>query len=271
MKPNTILHTDLLDIIFENRNKDYGAYALRKSYNKRLQISLLGMLGVCFLLGVLFFSKKTGIVYRPPSTPSVKVSEVLTPKPPEPPEQHAVMPAIQTRRIRPDEMPPRIVDSININKRIATPIETLPSLPVGDTSSGGAISAAGGNGNGNAQPAGTGETKTEAKVNKNIPTYVAEVMPQYPGGLNALIEFLKKNLRAPENIEDGDVVSVKVRFVVNFDGKLEGFDVLQSGGTTFDNEVIRVLKKMPLWIPGKTNGENVSVYYIVPVKFTGEY
>jgi len=47
--------------------------------------------------------------------------------------------------------------------------------------------------------------------------------------------------------------------------------VIKSGGIAFDNEVVRVLKKMPLWIPGKSNGENVSVYYVVPVKFTIEF
>ena len=66
-------------------------------------------------------------------------------------------------------------------------------------------------------------------------------------------------------------MSVKIKFVVNYSGKLESFDVLKSGGMEFDNEVLRVLKKMPLWIPGKNNGENVSVYYVVPVKFASEF
>lgn len=47
--------------------------------------------------------------------------------------------------------------------------------------------------------------------------------------------------------------------------------MIKSGGITFDNEVLKVLKKMPLWIPGKSNGENVWVYYVVPVKFTSEF
>ena len=110
----------------------------------------------------------------------------------------------------------------------------------------------------------------ESKINEREPVYVAEIMPQYPGGIKALLDFLKKNLRSPEDIE-GEEVSVKVKFVVNYDGKPESFDVIKSGGIAFDNEVMRVLKKMPLWIPGKSNGENVSVYYVVPVKFTSEF
>ncbi len=57
----------------------------------------------------------------------------------------------------------------------------------------------------------------------------------------------------------------------NYNGKLEAFDVIKSGGTAFDEEVLRVLKKMPLWNPGRTNGENVAVYYIVRVKFSNRF
>lgn len=64
---------------------------------------------------------------------------------------------------------------------------------------------------------------------------------------------------------------MKVKFVVNFSGKLESFKVIESGGEVFDNEVLRVLQKMQPWIPGKNNGENVSVYYTVPVKFKSDF
>jgi protein TonB len=61
---------------------------------------------------------------------------------------------------------------------------------------------------------------------------------------------------------------VRVKFIVGYNGDLMGFNVLETGGEPFDNEVIRVLKKMPKWIPGKSNNETVSTYYIIPVKFT---
>ena len=96
-------------------------------------------------------------------------------------------------------------------------------------------------------------------------------MPQYPGGIKALLAYLKKNLHAPDAVEEGKQVSVKVKFVVNYDGKLESFKVIESGGEVFDNEVLRVLQKMPLWIPGRSNGENISVYYTVPVRFTSDF
>ena len=69
-------------------------------------------------------------------------------------------------------------------------------------------------------------------------------------------------------MEAGQVISVKIKFVVGFEGKLKSFEIIEDGGMIFNKEVIRVLKKMPDWIPGKSNGEAVSVYYTIPVKFT---
>ena len=59
-------------------------------------------------------------------------------------------------------------------------------------------------------------------------------------------------------------------FIVGYDGQLRGFEVTEDGGRLFNNEVIRVLKKMPAWNPGKNAGEDVSVYYSLPVKFMNQ-
>ena len=67
-------------------------------------------------------------------------------------------------------------------------------------------------------------------------------------------------------MEEGEEIGVKVKFIVSYNGDLIGFNVIETGGAPFDDEVMRVLKKMPKWIPGKASGENVSTYYIIPVK-----
>ncbi len=95
-------------------------------------------------------------------------------------------------------------------------------------------------------------------------------MPSFPGGTEALLNFLRRHLDNPEPMNSGESVTVKARFVVGYDGKLQGFRIIQDGGDVFNKEVMRVLKKMPDWVPGKAKGENVSVYYTIPVKFTGE-
>ncbi len=92
-------------------------------------------------------------------------------------------------------------------------------------------------------------------------------MPSYPGGIDALRKFLQRHLNNPKEMEEGEEVSVKVKFVVDYDGKLQSFVTVQDGGEEFNKEVVRVLKKMPNWVPGKTNGQNVSVYFTIPVKF----
>jgi len=99
------------------------------------------------------------------------------------------------------------------------------------------------------------------------PRQTAEIMPSFPGGMEALKKFLERNLTNPVSLNEGEMISVKVQFVVGFDGKLKSFTVLEDGGDEFNHEVIRVLKKMPDWIPGKSQGQNVSVYYTIPVKF----
>ena len=89
-------------------------------------------------------------------------------------------------------------------------------------------------------------------------------------GQVALKNFLERNLHNPKEMEEGEAVSVKINFVVGYDGKLQSFVTIEDGGEEFNKEVVRVLKKMPDWIPGKSKGQNVSVYYTIPVKFIAE-
>ena len=99
------------------------------------------------------------------------------------------------------------------------------------------------------------------------PLDVAEKMPEFPGGEAAFRRFLEKNLAMPGSVEENEIVTVKMRFVVGYDGKLRGFETLQDGGEECNKEVMRVLKKMPDWNPGRSKGNAVSVYYILPVSF----
>ena len=94
-----------------------------------------------------------------------------------------------------------------------------------------------------------------------------DIEPAYPGGINALRKFLERNLVNPIAMEKDEMVAVNVKFVVGYDGKLQQFIVVKDGGEIFNKEVIRVLKKMPQWIPGKSKGQNVAVYFTIPVKF----
>jgi len=93
-------------------------------------------------------------------------------------------------------------------------------------------------------------------------------MPQFPGGELKLLEFISRNLHYPiiakENGIQGRVV---VRFVVTETGQIEKLEILRSLYPACDNEAMRIVKLLPKFIPGKQEGKNVSVWYILPVTF----
>ena len=274
MNQDTILRSNLLDIIFENRNKAYGAYSLRKKYNSRLLLALFFMIMVSVLFSLLILFTKNSIKIFAQPLPDIFIPDKTVTEfhPRSNSGNKSVAKILPAKKIPVIERPPQIVASININKLPATPREIQQSL-IGTVVS--AINVqSNGDGSGDGSLNGNAGTLTPAKSTKPNTSDAleeAEIMPQYPGGIKALLAFLKKNINSPADVEEGEDVSVKIKFVVNYRGSVESFNIVQSGGDAFDKEVIRVLKKMPLWIPGKSNGENVSVYYVVPVKFTNEF
>ncbi len=276
MNPQTIRQSHLLDIIFENRNKEYGAYTLRKFYNNRLGLAVLITITVValFSLSQIFNSPAVDIKVPPKifDMPDQDMSNFQR-------ESAAMLVPMRSEGkkrqvLNPAEAVPQIVNEQNINKPDASDLSSIASEIKNEGNTG---DVAGGEmnfgdwGGKVAGPAYEPAAPEKPKSSKSIIEVAPDVMPQYPGGLKALLDYLKKNLQAPDEIQQGEVVSVKVKFVVNYNGELQLFNVVESGGHIFDNEVLRVLRKMPRWIPGKSNGESVSVYYTVPVKFTSDF
>jgi periplasmic protein TonB len=113
---------------------------------------------------------------------------------------------------------------------------------------------------------GTGTTTT----GPSQPVFVADERdPEFPGGKDALKQFLSRNLTTPGDLEDGEKKVVKIQFKVDKDGSVTTFEIVTSGGSEFDREVVRVCKKMPRWTPAIQNGINVPVSYVLPVTFIG--
>ncbi len=269
MNSELILKSDVLDMLFEKRNKAYGAYMLRKFYNSRLIKSMGIMLSTVIVFSAFTFlpdSKKGNVLeFTEPVfgqiLPDPKVPE-LKPKPIKPPTGKAV-PTLKLSNT---------IQIVN-NKDSVDLLENLDNRAIGNTTSTGpneaGIELVGASGDGNessiepAKPA-------EPAVDITTPLESAEIKPEFPGGVQALRKFLERNLRNPRELEKDELISVKVRFVVGYDGKLQRFEIAQDGGNEFNNEVMRVLKKMPAWTPGKSKGQNVSVYYVIPVKFIAE-
>ncbi len=98
----------------------------------------------------------------------------------------------------------------------------------------------------------------------------AEKMPEYPGGVTKLFAFVYENLKYPDfEKENGIEGTVYVKFTVTEEGKIVKPEVVRgvNGAPNFNQEVLRVVNKMPNWIPGENNGKKVKVYFTMPFKF----
>lgn len=271
MNSNLILKSDILDIIFEKRNKNYGAYNLRKYYPSRLKtaLSFMGLIVLVFSAFILLHKKTTRLtavpyVFNEPELTNVAEKPKAPEKPREAVKKEASVTPVSQRKF--------ISNPVIVNDRWKT--DTIHTLREKDAIGSENIV------NNNSRPvtlqpqkteSGSPATEASPKIDKTVPVELGtvDVPPVFPGGMEALRNFLKKHLNAPDPVNEGETVSVKVRFVVGYDGKLHGFKIVEDGGESFNREVMRVLKKMPDWVPGKAKGENVAVYYIIPVKFTG--
>ena len=97
---------------------------------------------------------------------------------------------------------------------------------------------------------------------------VVEQMPEFPGGIAAMLEYLMQNVKYPEDAEKQKVEGrVIANFVVETDGSISDVKVFKQVFPSLDAEAIRVLEAMPKWTPGKQNGKPVRVKYTVPVNF----
>ncbi len=97
---------------------------------------------------------------------------------------------------------------------------------------------------------------------------VVEEGPEFPGGTMALLEYLAKTIKYPQNCRDEKIQGrVLVSFIVEKDGSMTGFEVVKSVHPDLDAEALKVLKAMPAWKPGTQHGEKVRVKFTVPVNF----
>jgi protein TonB len=275
MTNNELLHASLLDIVFDNRNKEYGAYALRKEYNQRLLISLgMGISLIIFLVWMNTVNKnepynpgnqpgKNGVVLTTVIIPEEKIKKPEPPveKPaPEPPQLKTPEPVAAIDYppivIVPDEQadPDAMASQADItNKQISTvnadgreyTSEVVPEKAVVSSVS---------------------QTGEIIPANQSI---IPNSNPEFPGGQEALMKFLSRNLDTPDELQSGEKKMVRARFKVDIDGSVSFVEIIETGGSLFDKEVTRVCKKMPRWKPAIQNGQAVPMSYILPVTFMG--
>jgi protein TonB len=251
-----LLKNEWLDIVFEGRNKSYGAYELRKSDTKTTTRALvLGAVIFSFLVSIpllaslipessdddMNMDKKIVTVKLPPKE---KPKENLPPPPPPPPkvDQVKFVKPVVAKAEEVVEEPPKIKEIVD--KKLGA--ETIKGDPDAELS---------------VEPVGNGDVVEEDNSIYN--TAGIEVKPDFPGGMEKFYKFVGKNYQVPE--EEGLKGKVFVSFVVEKDGSLTDIKVIRDIGYGTGKEAIRVLRSCPKWNPGEQNGKKVRVLYSLPI------
>ena len=268
-KAISIQYDDMLDIIFEHKNKAYGAYQLRRAYNNHLAkafgagISLLVLFSFVVHTGQIRRSKAhlyldapteftpPDLVLEPPAPP------VVPPTPPPPSK-----PTVQF-------VPPIITDDEHTPDKLQDPNELIMEDP-------GEIGAVTKAGDPDAMPGGLGgEVPAELDYVESTPpppdTYSpvdVQKMPSFPGGDGELMKFLRDNISYPMLAKENNIQgTAAIQFVVGKDGQIKEVMVLRDPGGGCGKEAVRVVGLMPKWTPGEANGVPVRVRFTLPVRF----
>ena len=98
---------------------------------------------------------------------------------------------------------------------------------------------------------------------------VVEQMPEYPGGMQALFEFISQNIKYPADAQKQKVEGrVLAKFVIETDGSISDIEVVKNAFPSLDAEAVRVIQTMPKWIPGRQKGQAVRVKFVMPINFS---
>ena len=245
-----------LEIVFEGRNKVYGAYELRKT-NQKTTLRALIIGSVLFGLAVAMpliinmipdsqddtsLDTKITTVKLPPKE---KPKENIPPPPPPPPkvDQVKFVKPVVAKAEEVVEEPPKIVEIKD--KKLGA--ETIKGDPDAELT---------------VEPVGNGPADI-VDDNNIYNTAGIEVKPDFPGGMAKFYKFVGNNYRTPEELESSG--KVYVSFVVEKDGSLTDIKVVRDVGFGTGKEAVRVLRSSPKWTPGEQNGKKVRVLYSLPI------
>jgi len=259
MEGNKILSADFLDILFEGRNKDYGAYELRKTYNRRISIAIGIMVLICvlaFLMSVLANRKskedKGPIVIQDVQLQNVQEEKKPEPPPPPPP------PKIEPPKIEIKQFtPPKIVKDEEV-KEPPPKQEELEKTTIGTINQEGVQTDV------VAPPVeskGTGVVeapKATEDYDKEFKT--VQIQAKFPGGPDAWMKYLQRNLKSDVPTDNGappGKYTVVVSFLVDKDGNISEVKAENDPGFGTAAEAVRVISRGPKWIPAVQNGRNV--------------
>ncbi len=248
-------YPSLDDIVFEHRNKEYGAYDLRRKYSRTMAISMVIGLVIVFTAVIVPYIRAKNIAQVKARDANEIIAEMANdlqqeeaappppPPPPPPTEQQTVVKYVA----------PVVVDSVK-------PDEAAQFMTADDVAE-------------TVVDADVVEViaQVQEEVQEEAPQevfVVVEEMPSFPGGDTELFRFIYDNIKYPELAKENNIQGkVILRFCVTYKGKVDQVSVVRGVDPSLDEEAIRVIKMLPLWKPGKQGGKPVNVWYSVPISF----
>lgn len=264
-----------LDVVFNNRNKSYGAYALRQQ-SSSIVLKALGIAVPVFVLFFLAPAMYTKLFPSPISDHIVQVEMVISdpvhtlePKEPEKiPEKELPKAAPLKQQVKTTAFSGKIVV---VDREVPDPpsAASLEQTVIGSITQEG-ITGIANAGSPEGMNGGTGNAGNGA-VDGDNNIYMAggvEVYPEFPGGMTAWAKFIQRNLRYPDAAQENQVQGkVYISFVVEKDGSITDVTVMRGIGYGCDEEALRVIKKSPRWKPGMQNNKPVRVKYNIPIGY----
>jgi protein TonB len=242
------------EIIFENRNKEYGAYYLRKKNLPATFWSIIGAVALfsAIIIAIFISIEEDAIADKHEMLIVIAnydntISDINKLKQETPPEPKLL--------VKPTPyVVPEIVEKLDSNDRTMVAVSSL------DTTRN--------------RPVENNVIQENETVNAVVPEPEPEPfvsvkeMPEFPGGEKALFKYINDNTVYPEKAIDNRIEGkVILRFVVSKEGFVKRIQILRGVDPVLDQEAVRVISEMPRWKPGKNNGAPVAVWYSVPVTF----
>ena len=270
-----LISNDWVDLVFDGKNQAYGAYRLRKSTGKRNIIAIVSVI----ILAVAAFSAMAIKKIVDEQAAKVAATEVNELSALNQPKKKAEVKQQKVQIKEPEKVVERVKSSVKFTAPVIKKdnevkpedeIKTQDQLMETKTAIGTFDVKGNDDANGEVLKAKDVITQPEPPkhVEENKVFDVVEQMPSFPGGPQALLQYLNNNVKYPVVAQENGVQGrVVISFVVEKDGSVTDVQVAKSVDPSLDKEAQRVVKSMPHWIPGKQNGSAVRVKYVVPVSF----
>jgi periplasmic protein TonB len=268
MDAKQILKADLLDILFEGRNKEYGAYELRKTYNKRITTALIGT--VVLILLILIGSAIAKKLNKDDNVVQLKTTETTLqqikpneppPPPPPPPPKLPPPPPVATIQFTPPKVvkdeevikPPPEIKQIEEAKVDVKTVEGTKDLGIVAPPS---------------EEKGTNVVAPPAEK-KEDPDKVftkVEIEAQFPGGPQAWTRYVTRAIQSQiDEFTDADYGTCVVRFIVDKTGTVSDVQATTMKGSKLAEIAVNAIRKGPKWTPAQQNGRYVNAYRLQPV------